>query len=291
MFDSMLFPTDGSDEADRALGFVLDIAAAHDATVHILSVADTNTRSVASSDSGLVDVLAEECERVVRDAGEQARSRDISVIETAVRGEPYSTITEYATDHGINLIAMSTKGRSAFGRFILGSVATKVIRTTDVPVLTMRPEATAAHPFSDVLVATDGSTSAEAGLNEAVGLAAAESATLHAVSVVELGSYGPDAHASLNIETFEQRAEDAVSVASQVGAEANVDVRTMVDFGEVHAKILQAIETMDVDIVVLGTHGRTGFDRYLLGSIAEKVVRTSPIPVLTVREPNGESER
>jgi nucleotide-binding universal stress UspA family protein len=290
MFETILFPTDGSDEADRALEVVLNIAAAHDATIHVLSVADTNARSVAASDSGLIDVLAEDCERVVRDAGEQARSRDISVIETAVRGEPYSTITEYAADHGIDLIAMSTRGRGAFGRFILGSVATKVIRTTDVPVLSIRPEAMVAYPFDDALVATDGSTSAKAGLNEAVGLAAAETATLHAVSVVELGRYGPDAHASLNIETFEQRAEDAVSAARRVGAKADVDTQTIVEYGEVHAKILQSIESSDADIVVLGTHGRTGFDRYLLGSIAEKVVRTSPIPVLTVREPKDESD-
>lgn len=284
MFDSILFPTDGNDGSDRVFEFVLDIAEAHGATVHLLNVADTNVTSHADTDAGTTDVLVDRGETLLAELGDRARERGVDVSEAVVQGDPYSTITEYADRHAVDAIVMPTHGRGALGRFLLGSVATKVVRTADVPVLTVRPEAEPRAPFDTVLVATDGSECAEGAVERAAAIAAADGATLHVVSVVELAAYGPDAHASLNIDTFEERAESAVEAAREVAESHGVDVETHVEYGGVHDNILRAIEASDADLAVLGTHGRTGFDRYLLGSVAEKLLRTSPVPVLTVRE-------
>jgi nucleotide-binding universal stress UspA family protein len=124
----------------------------------------------------------------------------------------------------------------------------------------------------------------------AAAVAAANGATLHVVSVVEIATYGPDAHATLNVDTFEERAEEAVAAAREIAAGHGVDVTTHVEHGGIHRKLLGTIEQTDADLAVAGTHGRTGFDRYLLGSVAEKLVRTAPVPVLTVREAVAEAE-
>ncbi|MFC7227055.1 universal stress protein [Salinirubellus salinus] len=290
MFDTILFPTDGDDEADRVFEFVLDVAEAHGTTVHVLNVADTNVTSHADTSTGTVDILVDEGDRIVGEAATRARKRGVDVVEAVVQGVPHSTITEYAEDKDVDAVVMPTHGRGLVGRFLVGSVAEKVVRTADVPVLTVRPEATLSVPFGEVLVATDGSECAAAAVERAAALAAADGATLHVVSVVELATYGPDAHASLNISTFEDRAQDAVDAARETAEALGVDVVTHVEYGGVHAKLLRVAEDTEADIVVLGTHGRTGFDRYLLGSVAEKTVRTSPAPVLTVREDEGEAE-
>lgn len=288
MFDSILFPTDGNEGADRVFEFVLDVAAAHGSTVHLLNVADANVTSHADTSTGTTDVLVEQGERLVGDLGDRARERNVDVTEAVIQGEPFSTITEYADRHVVDAIVMPTHGRGALGRFLLGSVATKVVRTADVPVLTVRPEADLLVPFEDVLVATDGSDCADGAVERAAAIAAADGATLHVVSVVELAAYGPDAHASLNIDTFEERAEAAAESAREVAESHGVDVETHVAYGGVHDNILRGIDRTGADLAVLGTHGRTGFDRYLLGSVAEKTVRTSPVPVLTVREAESE---
>jgi nucleotide-binding universal stress UspA family protein len=290
MFDSILFPTDGSEEADRILDSVLDLASANDARLHVLNVADTNVTSHADTDTGTVDILVEEGEQVVSAAADAARGRGIEVVEAVIQGEPYSTITEYADRHDVGVVVMPTRGRGVLGRFLLGSVAERVVRTADVPVLTVRPEATLRIPFEDIVVATDGSECAAAAVERAAALAAADGATLHVVSVVEIAAYGPDAHATLTIDTFEERAEAAAESARQVAEERGVEVTTHLEYGSVHSSLLHIVEETGADLVVLGTHGRTGFDRYLLGSIAEKTVRTSPAPVLTVREGEDKAE-
>jgi len=84
-------------------------------------------------------------------------------------------------------------------------------------------------------------------------------------------------------ETLEEQGEQIVEGASeQLGG---VDVTTTVRAGYPHEVILDYAETEGIDLIVMGTHGRTGLDRYLIGSVTEKVVRLSDVPVLSVREP------
>jgi len=288
MFETILFPTDGSDEAERVLDLAIGLADAHDATLHVLNIADANRTSYAATDSGKTDVLVEEGERIVDEAVDRAREHGVSVIESVIQGVPASTVTEYAERQEVGAIVVPTSGRGAVSRLVLGSVATRVIRTADVPVLSVRPEAAIDYPFGDVLVASDGSATAGAAVERAAVLAAAEGATLHVLSVVEIAAYGPEAHATLTIDTFEERAENAVDAAREVAERHGVQVETYLEYGGVNASLLRGVEESGAELVVLGTHGRTGFDRYLLGSVAERTVRTAPVPVLTVREPPAE---
>ena len=287
MFDRLLFPTDGSDGAAVALDHVLDVAAAHGATVHVLNVADTNRDSVTRVGGDVVDVLESEGEGVVREAAERAEARGVATVTEVLQGEPYSTIVDYAGSRDIDLVVMPTRGRRGLERLLLGSTTERVVRHSDVPVLTLRPDdGTPEYPYGDVLVPTDGSDAAREALRVGVDVANATGAALHVLSVVDTASLGVDVRTDIQTTNLREAAEGIVEEATAFASDAGVgSVTGTVEEGmAIHRAIRSYVEEHGVDLVALGTHGRTGLDRYVLGSVAQRLVRSSPVPVLTVRE-------
>jgi nucleotide-binding universal stress UspA family protein len=145
--------------------------------------------------------------------------------------------------------------------------------------------------YERILLPTDGSTATERAVEHAVDLARKYDATIHALYVIDAGMYSSlEAGADIVIDALEDEGEAAVESVERAAAEAGVEVETTVTSGTAHQTILDYAEEADVDLIVMGTHGRTGLNRYLLGSVTERVVRTAEVPVLTVRmqEENAE---
>ncbi|MFB6106575.1 MAG: universal stress protein [Halobacteriaceae archaeon] len=139
--------------------------------------------------------------------------------------------------------------------------------------------------YRTILVPTDGSDGAQRAIQEAVSLADLTGATVHGLYVVDTRDYNtlPESKwVSLQDELRAEgeRALDAVQAAAE---DADVAVETAVVRGVPHEEILDYAADHDADLLVMGTHGRTGFDHFLLGSVTEKVVRRSPVPVHVVR--------
>jgi Universal stress protein UspA and related nucleotide-binding proteins len=287
MYNEILFPTDGSDGAEAAFDHVLDIADAHGSRVRVLNVADTNQPSVLRKGGDVLDVLKKEGKRIVGGAADRARERGVSVITEVIQGEPYRTVVGYADSHDVDLIVMPTHGRQGLERFLLGSTTERVVRRAEVPVLTVKPDgdSSVGYPYGNVLVPTDGSDCARAALATGVGVVKAERASIHLVSVIDTTSLGVD-NLEAQVVALEESANEILEDAFDFAEDAGIEpVSETVRYGaSVHGSILSYIEDNDVDLVVVGTHGRTGFDRYMLGSFTEYLIRTSPIPVLTVRE-------
>lgn len=288
MFDRILFPTDGGDGADAAFDHVLDLAADHDATVHVLNVADTTHDSVTRVGRTVVDVLEREGEDVVEAAADRAADRGVETVTAVLQGGVAETIVAYAADHEADLIAMPTRGRTGLDRLLLGSTTERVVRRSTVPVLSLRPDGEPArYPYRNVLVPTDGSDRAAEALDRAVALASRSGATLHLLSVVDVGSVGAEAYSGT--DALLSAAEETVAEAAAVAEAAGVETVERAEVGSSAARGIRSyLADGDVDLVVMGTRGRTGVERYLLGSVAERTVRTSPVPVLTV--PDDESE-
>ncbi|TYL36080.1 universal stress protein [Natronococcus pandeyae] len=145
--------------------------------------------------------------------------------------------------------------------------------------------------YETVLIPTDGSEQAEVAIREGVELADQSDATVHALYVVEpipLGGFdagGAAARTEWGDVVDEQRAEGEAAIEAIVEAASEVDVEVVESLrhGKPAAEILEYVDESDVDAIVMGTHGRSGADRLVLGSVTEKVVRKSPVPVLTVR--------
>ncbi|MFC6613838.1 universal stress protein [Halopenitus salinus] len=140
--------------------------------------------------------------------------------------------------------------------------------------------------YDRILVPTDGSTEGRRAVRHALELAAVHGASVHALYVVNVSSY-----AGLPMETtwdgvddlLRSDAETAVEEVESIAADYEVPVETAIVEGSPSREIIDFAEREDCDLVVMGTHGRGGIDRLLLGSVAEKVVRGSSVPVLTVR--------
>jgi nucleotide-binding universal stress UspA family protein len=151
----------------------------------------------------------------------------------------------------------------------------------------LNPDETIEYPYRNVLVPTDGSDPADRALELGVDVATAEGAALHLLSVISLTTLGADIGSPPRTATATERAEelieDAVSFAEDAGVESVSG--TVERESSVSRAIRSYADEQGIDLVVVGTHGRTGFDRYVLGSVAEQLVRTAPVPVLTVREP------
>ncbi|UPV72835.1 universal stress protein [Halorussus limi] len=286
MFEDILVPVDGSDGADAAVGHAADVAERFEATVHVLFVASTNRDSVTVVGSDVVDALEREGGDIVDAAAEDLRERGVACESEVVQGDPATAIADYADSREMDLVAMATHGRTGLSRYLLGSVTEKVVRLSDVPVVTIRTheEARTSFPYENVLAATDGSEAANAAADRAASLAAALDATLHAVSVVDDASLGFDVRSAAATDELRATAEDAIADVAATADEAGVErVREELLRGRVHRAILDYADDEDVDLIVAGTRGRGGTDRILLGSVTERLVRTSPVPVLTVR--------
>lgn len=282
MYDDVLIPTDGSEGIEGAVTHGLALADRCGATVHALSVVGGLTEEL-STDTSLPESVRESrteaAHQATADVRAQASDNDVTVTEVVREGSPAREIVSYA-DECTDLIAMGTHGRTGLSRYLVGSVTTSVVRTASVPVLTARlidpPRSTS---YTDVLIATDGTDGSTAAIEHAIELARRHDATLHALYVVDT-KYGLSAPVW---SVLEQEGERAVSAVTAAAEPAGVSTVERVINGVPHRAILSAIEEHDIDLLAIGTHGRTGLDRLVLGSVAERLIRTAEIPVLTVR--------
>lgn len=284
MYDRMLFPTDGSAGARAVVDHVLDIAAFHDATLHVLNVADTTHDSVTRIGTDIVDALETEGKETVDSVVDRAADRDIETVTEVLQGGVSASIAAYATEYGIDLIAMATRGREGIEEALIGNTTERVIRRADVPVLALRPDEDQTYPYPDLLVPTDGSDAAGEALDHGVRLAERQGAALHILSVIEFNNFGIDIGSDRYAETLEAEAASIVDDATAVAERASVEsvVGSTVWNASVANAIRDYADDNGIDGIVMGTGGRSGLERYLLGSVTETVVRTASVPVLTV---------
>lgn len=138
--------------------------------------------------------------------------------------------------------------------------------------------------YDSILVPTDGSDGASVAVDHAIEQAANHDATLHALFVVDTDVVGAHTSEDFVREQLEGIGTNAVeSVASQASEAGLSNVETDVVDGAAHEGILDYAEDNDIDMIVMGTRGRSGLDKYLLGSVTEKVLRLSDSAVLTVK--------
>lgn len=143
--------------------------------------------------------------------------------------------------------------------------------------------------YRTILVATDGSEYSDVAADHAVDLAHQYDATLHALSVVEMDVSFSETITEQMLKDLEGRGRKAVDAIITRAHDAGVtSVEGTVVRGTPHTAIMDYAHEHDVNLVVVGTHGRRGLDRLLLGSVAERVLRTADIPVLVVRKKKAE---
>jgi nucleotide-binding universal stress UspA family protein len=286
MFDRILVPLDGTPRANAVLPLVRAIALATSASVHLVRVlpgkpTDHTPHEHRQALEQLVGVKPELTEGVRR------------VTETVRYGDPAEEIRAEAEAHGANLIVMSTRGRAALERVLLGSVADKLVGRTTAPILLNREGGPSVSKIERLMVALDGSAESALALIPAMTLASAVGATL-VLARVTTPMPAPVLDPTLGIVSSipvitEQEAEEETAVYLGAQAERIRGTGLAVDWvtrtGDAARSLAELAEEADVDAIVMSTQALHGVARLVLGSVADHLVHRAKRPVLLVTRP------
>ena len=266
---TVLFPTDDSPAAEAARPVAHAWARRHGATLHVLDV----------------EIIVPAGDLRVELRPESVTMGD-GVVQT-VRRFPTAAggILEYADEVEADLVVMGTHGRSGWNRLSLGSTAEAVLRQSPCPVLTVGPKADP-EASGPVLAPLAFESSSDLALQTAVALAAERGThvvALHVVEPVEI----PVPYA-MTIEPFDRTTLDGKVVQTMTQwvagySDGAAPVRVEIRHGDAALQIADVAEEVGASLVVQASHGRRGLGRWLLGSVAEAVVRRASCPVLTLR--------
>jgi nucleotide-binding universal stress UspA family protein len=305
MLRRVLVAVDGSPTADAALLQALELQRGFGSDLILCTVVDKDSAIAAASAAdgaflGFDAVLAhynEAASALLSQAALRASATGARVTTTLLEGRPANTIAEYAAECGVDAIVLGTRGKRGFERMFLGSTAEGVLRLTSVPTFVVHvPHETSvgdaapppARTLARILVALDDSDSSDAAVAFACDLAATAGSTLvfaHAVDGGDLFAraesfgYNP---APLFVEMRASAAE-LLAARAQAAKARGLAVETLVVEGGAAEAIVDAAAVHDADLIVVGTHGRRGLQRLVMGSVAEHIVRRSAVPVAVLR--------
>ena len=288
MYERILIPTDGSDHAVRAAEHAMALARAFDASVRVIGVVDIQGAAGPFNAGGVDDAFVETLQSQARESIEAVEALTDQRVETdIIDGTPANCIVEDAAEFDADLIVMGTHGRTGVHRYVVGSVTERVVRLADAPVLTARAgvELGPAGDCDDVLIPTDGSDLASVAVEHGIAIAERFDARVHAVSIVDVGDlamrveYTPPTEA---LERAREQRTEATEAIADRAREADLDVRTAVREGFPAEGLIEYADEEGIDLLAMGTHGRTGLNRFLLGSTTERIIRHADAPVLAV---------
>jgi nucleotide-binding universal stress UspA family protein len=290
----ILFPTDYSRCSDDALLRALWLAELYHAelhNVHALLPLDYDPWNATHHLPDLahiqqqIDALLPEA----TDPGQKGRFETVPLITATVRGVAQApAILTYAREHDIDLIVMGTHGRRGINHLMLGSVAEEVVRMSSCPVLTVRATDTPLAPIRQILVPLDFSDFSSRALTAARHIASDVGASIRALHVIEevlhpsfyvtgqtsLTSWYPEIEAT-SVKEMQKLADNAGG--------PDVPLEYHVKEGRSAVDIVSFAKRNDIQLIVMASHGLTGIEHFLLGSVTEKVVRMAPCPVLVIK--------
>jgi nucleotide-binding universal stress UspA family protein len=297
MYTRILVPLDGSTISEGVLPYARAFATALDIPVHLLQVMDPNTLipSVAAQQGLSHNILTINREHNGDYLKETAASfSNPAAISSSVRvGKPAQVIIEVAATDRDTLIAIATHGHSGIRRWLLGSVAEKVLHGADNDVLLIRAmgqiDRKIAAQLKRLVVPLDGSEVAEKALPCAVELAKKMNLELILLRVYLMpgvayptGSYAPD-WKLLDQEMRQRASEYLEGKNKQLRNEGLERVSFRVVEGSAAEKIIEVARASPESLIAMSTHGASGIGRWVLGSVTERVMRHSDTAVLVVR--------
>lgn len=300
MFEKILVPLDGSPLAQGILPYTVQVAKAFRSRVILFHVAETGLDQGVPEQETQADETMERirplAESYLAGLSDEFREEGIDVEARVVKGRAAAQVVEQAQQEDVDLIAMSTHGRSGLARWVMGSGIDKILHVCERPVLLVRPRdvgtgGEAVGQLARIIVPLDGSDAAEAALPYAEELG--KTLELEIVLVQVIGAettvqFGPGVADSWPVPTQVLERLDVVSSGYLAGLgkvlkNKGLTVRWEVLRGSPGLRIVELAKEVPDSLVVMTTHGRSGFPRWVLGSVADEVVRKTGEPVLVIR--------
>ncbi len=291
MFKHILVPLDGSLLAERALPPATNIAEAMSAKLTLLRVVPQF--AILAADPMLYEEmnrLGDEDSLSYLRSKADALNLSVSIDVISETGQPADTIIQFAEDHEVDLIMISSHGRSGLNRWVYGSVAERVLR--QAPCATFIINARVVHELPlcrKILVPLDGSDLAERALEPSRQLAAAMGIDLHLLRVTTSAQQMMET--STMKEVFDkiedkefQEAEAYLKSKYADTPDIRVYFEVDVATGTVAEAIVNYAAEHQIDMIVMSSHGRTGLQRWVYGSVAEKVLRSACCATMIIRD-------
>jgi nucleotide-binding universal stress UspA family protein len=303
MYRSICVPLDGSPFAEQALPLALEIARSAGAIVQVALVhhpvpALATAMEVPEIEAQL-DQEARAREQVYLSGivERMRKSANVPITSSLLDGAVTEALQMHMESSGTDLVVMTTHGRGPMSRFWLGSVADHLMRALHVPILLVRPAAEAAAPpaIRRILLALDGSPFSEQAIAATTMLGWPFKAEYHLMMVVEPPVPIADPSGLMVVPTSgetekELRAAAARyldGVATRLRKEGFTVATHQVDGPTAAGAIIAQADAVKADLVALASHGAGGFERLVVGSVADKVIRGSTHPTFVVRPPKG----
>ncbi len=266
--EKLLLSTDGSEFSEGAIREAINLAKTCSSRLFAVSVVEVNPEFEALAPQ-LVEKVEKETRQHLESVKSMAAGEGVECEIIAHQGEePYKYIVEEAAKNRVDMIIMGRRGRSGLKRLMLGSVAAKVIGHAPCNVL-IAPRA-ARVVCKNILIATDGSRYSDAASMQSIGIAKRLGSSLFAVSV---------AHSDAEL----QETRDNVNRVKELAGREGIKVETLTPTGRPYEAIVDAARQMNADLIVVGSHGRTGIERLLMGSVTERVIGHADCAVLVVK--------
>ncbi len=306
MFKKVLVPLDGSPLAEYALQPAIRLArptvdedgSGRLVLLHVPVYEETMVPLAASGNMYWSEAPdAAERQRTVRRQAEgylhtlrmTHEQPRLTVTTRVMEGDVAGVIVDTVAEGDVDLIVMGTHGRSGLSRWVMGSVAERVLHSAPCPVLTVRSET----PIRHMLITLDGSPLAEKILEPALAVASKLGCEVTFLRVEQPPDYSPEfvsdlekvehglgEHYLLDITSQPQEYLEGIIRRFQ---RRGLRLNGVVSYGPVAQAILDYVEYHDVDLIAMSTHGRTGPQRWVYGSVTEKILRRSPCAMLIVR--------
>jgi len=285
--------TDFSAAAATAMGWAAAIArpiGARIELVHALSL-PLPSADLVRPGPDFLEQLQKAAEATLDGEVAKLRGEGLDVTPQLRLGQPSQVICDLAEALPADLVVVGTRGYTGLRHIFLGSTAQQVVHHAHCPVLAVHPDSPPPRPISTLLVPTDFSADAQLAVHTAHRLLAhlekdAKLVLVHAYHLpVEYTAYGtiPTALDFMKDVGFE--AEERLAEVAEPLSREGLAVETVVREGFPPDVIAEEAKKHGADLIAMGTHGRTGLRHLLLGSTAERVIRSTPCPVMTVRRP------
>lgn len=301
MFKKVIIPLDGSPLAEAVIPFINEFVSPGKTDIELVSVVEP-WRYVYATEfvdtSSLIVEMRKSSEQYLARQEEALAALGYTVSTHLLNGDPANEILEIANKTGADLIAMTTHGRSGLARFAFGSVAERVLHGAEVPLLLVRNITEDAHDgIKRILVPLDGSTRSEQALPVAESIATEAGAQIMLLEVVQHLDpqnqeiiFGTQEKAEKAYDEWIDHAEAYLQDVEHRLRGKKVDVSYKIGSDDPVATICETAKSKGCDLVVLGSHGRTGIARWFYGSVASKVMREVECPVLLVHTHVADTE-
>jgi nucleotide-binding universal stress UspA family protein len=279
-YRKILVAYDGSASARNGLAVASHLAKEDKSWIKVLTVVPSYEGDLELVGvSNIKETIEGPGRNLLAEAQKIANEEDVHILTNMAQGEPYDKIVHVAEDENCDLIVMGRRGRHHLERELVGSVTARVIGYTQKDVLVV-PEGTELTR-KNILLATDGSPSCETAVDRAIELAKDQSASLTALSVV----YTNDEYLALApgiVEKLIGKAKEKLETIEQKSKEAGVAINSLVKEGEAYEAITALAKTNNIDLIIMGSHGKKGLQRLLMGSVTERTIGYASCPVLVV---------